>query len=90
VAPVARAREGIAYLTIDVEGYARRAIADLLGVGTPSVYNAAQRGRAASSQWDQLVGRKANKEATSRIRDVPKGFGDVRRMSRTPCAHTGI
>jgi len=31
---------------------AGRAVADLLGVGTPSVYKAAQRGRVTSRQWD--------------------------------------
>jgi hypothetical protein len=55
VAPVARAREGIAYLAIEVEGYVGRTVADLLGVGTPSVYKAAQRGRATSRRWDGLV-----------------------------------
>ncbi|HEX7551615.1 MAG TPA: transposase [Candidatus Methylomirabilis sp.] len=55
VASVARAREGVAYLAIEVEGYAGQAVADLLGVGTPSVYKAAQRGRVTSRQWDRLV-----------------------------------
>jgi putative transposase len=55
VAPVARAREGIAYLAIEVEGYVGRTVADLLGVGTPSAYKAAQRGRATSRRWDGLV-----------------------------------
>jgi REP element-mobilizing transposase RayT len=50
VAPVARAREGVAYLAIEVEGYTGRAVAGLLGVGTPSVYKAAQRGRVTSRQ----------------------------------------
>ena len=59
VVPVARAREGVAYLAIEVEGYAGRAVADLLGVGTPSVYKAAQRGRATSRQWDGLVRQKS-------------------------------
>ncbi len=45
----------LAHLAIDVEGYTGRAVADLLGVGTPSVYKAAQRGRATSRQWDELV-----------------------------------
>jgi transposase len=47
---VARAREGVAYLAIEVEGYTGRAVAGLLGVGTPSVYKAAQRGRVTSRQ----------------------------------------
>jgi putative transposase len=55
IAPVARAREGVAYQAIEMEGYAGRTVADLLGVGTPSVYKAAQRGRATSRQWDRLV-----------------------------------
>ena len=55
LAPVARAREGVAYLAIEVEGYAGRAVADFLGVGTPWVYRAAQRGRVTSRQWVRLV-----------------------------------
>ena len=55
VAPVARAREGVADLAIEVEGYAGRAVVDLLGVGTPSVYKAGQRGRVTSRQWVRLV-----------------------------------
>jgi len=55
VAPVARARERVAYLAIEVEGYAGRAVADVLGVGTPSVYKAVHRGRVTSRQWDRPV-----------------------------------
>jgi len=46
-AAVARAREGIAYLALEVEGYAGRTVADALGVNAPSIYRAAQRGRGA-------------------------------------------
>ena len=56
---MARARERVACLAIEVEGYAGRAVADLLSVGTPSVYKAAQRGRVTSRQWDRLVRQKS-------------------------------
>ena len=59
VVPVARVREGVASLAIAGEGYAGRAVADLLGVGTPSVYKAAHRGRAMSRQWERLVRQKS-------------------------------
>jgi REP element-mobilizing transposase RayT len=52
---VARAREGIAYLALEREGYPGRAVADMLGVHPASVYKAAQRGRAAHRQWDRLI-----------------------------------
>jgi hypothetical protein len=54
-AAVARAREGIAYLALEVEGYTGRTVADVLGVHPPSVYRAAQRGRAAHRQWDRMI-----------------------------------
>ncbi len=53
-AAVARAREGIAYLAVEVEGYSGRTVADMLGVHPPSIYRAAQRGRAAHRRWDRL------------------------------------
>jgi len=54
VARVARAREGIACLALEGKGYAGRVVAGLLGVGLPSIYKAAQRGRAASDGWNAL------------------------------------
>jgi REP element-mobilizing transposase RayT len=52
---VARAREGIAYLALGVEGYSGRAVAEALGVRPPSVYKAAERGRAAHTRWDRVL-----------------------------------
>jgi hypothetical protein len=54
-ASVARAREGIAYLAIERYGYSGVALRDWLGVGAPSIVKAAQRGRAAHTQWDPLL-----------------------------------
>lgn len=54
-AAVARAREGIAYLALEIEGYTGRTVADVLGVNAPSIYRAAQRGRAAHKQWHRLI-----------------------------------
>jgi len=54
-ASVARAREGIAYLAIEGCGYPGVALRDWLGVGAPSIVKAAQRGRAAHTQWDPLL-----------------------------------
>jgi REP element-mobilizing transposase RayT len=53
---VAHAREGIAYLALEIEGYPGRMLAEPLGVHQPSVYKAAQRGRAAASEWEGLLG----------------------------------
>jgi len=53
----ARAREGIAYLALELEGYSGRAVAEALGVRPPSVYKAAARGRAARTRWDRVLGR---------------------------------
>jgi putative transposase len=53
-AAVARAREGIAYLALEVAGYSGRAVAEALGVRPSSVYRAAQRGHTASQRWDRL------------------------------------
>jgi hypothetical protein len=55
-ASVARAREGIAYLAIDRYGYPAVALREYLGVGAPSIVKAAQRGRAAHTHWDPLLG----------------------------------
>jgi REP element-mobilizing transposase RayT len=54
-ARAARAREGLAYLALEVYGYAGPAVADLLGVRPPAVYRAAQRGRANRGRWDRLL-----------------------------------
>ncbi|HSB72218.1 MAG TPA: hypothetical protein VLT62_23060, partial [Candidatus Methylomirabilis sp.] len=54
-APAARAREGPAYLALEVCGYTGPGVADLLGVRPSAVYRAAQRGRAARGRWEQLL-----------------------------------
>jgi REP element-mobilizing transposase RayT len=54
---LARAREGIAYIAVEVEGYSGRAVAEALGVRPPSVYKAAARGSVARSRWDRVFGR---------------------------------
>jgi len=56
--PVARAREGIAYLCVEVVGHSGRALAPLLGIRPVSVYAAARRGRADRRTWDVLLTRK--------------------------------
>jgi hypothetical protein len=60
---VSRAREGIAYLALELAGYPGRTLAEQLGVHPPSVYKAAQRGRAAASEWDSLARRKSEKRS---------------------------
>jgi hypothetical protein len=60
-ASVARAREGIAYLAIDRYGYPGVALRDWLGVGAPSIGKAAQRGRAAHTHWDPLLGQETKR-----------------------------
>jgi hypothetical protein len=54
-AAVARAREGIAYLALEVAGYTGRAVAEVMGVHSPSVYKAAQRARADRERWQALL-----------------------------------
>ncbi|MBI4736442.1 MAG: transposase [candidate division NC10 bacterium] len=54
-ARAARAREGLAYLALEVYGYPASAVDDLLGVRPPAVYRAAQRGRADRGRWDRLL-----------------------------------
>jgi putative transposase len=54
-ATAARAREGVAYLALEVCGYASTAVADLLGVRPSAVYRAAQRGCANRERWDRLL-----------------------------------
>ena len=53
--PAARAREGVAYLAVEVCGSTAIAIADPLGVRPSAVYRAAQRGKAASARWERLL-----------------------------------
>jgi putative transposase len=62
-ASVAHARAGLAYLAIDRYGYSAVALRDWLGVGAPSIGKAAQRGRAAHTHWDPLLG-----QATKRVK----------------------
>jgi REP-associated tyrosine transposase len=54
-AEVARAREGIAYLAIEVYGYSGASLIHHLGVGAPSIHKAAQRGRAERKRWDEVL-----------------------------------
>jgi hypothetical protein len=53
--PAARAREGVAHLALEVCGYTAIAISDHLGVRPSAVYRAAQRGKATSARWDELL-----------------------------------
>ncbi len=59
---VCRAREGIAYLWIEVLGRSGRPLAAALAVRPQSVYRAAQRGREAGVLWEHLLGRSAKSE----------------------------
>ena len=54
-AAAARAREGLAYLALEVCGYTGSAVADLLGVRPSAVYRAAQRGRVTRERWERLL-----------------------------------
>jgi hypothetical protein len=54
---VSRAREGIAYLCLEVVGHSGRALAPLLGLRPVSVYAAARRGFAERAAWDALLSR---------------------------------
>jgi hypothetical protein len=54
-ATAGRAREGAAYLALEVCGYAGPAVADLLGVWPSAVYRAAQRGCAHQECWGRLL-----------------------------------
>ena len=51
----ARAREGLAYLALEICGYTASAVADLLGVRLSAVYRAAQRGRTARGRWERVL-----------------------------------
>jgi len=54
-AAVCRAREGIAYLGLEVEGYPAPRLVALLGVRPPFIHKAAQRGRAGRERWDHVL-----------------------------------
>ena len=54
-ARAARAREGLAYLALEVCGYTGTAVADLLGVRPSALYRAAQRGYAARGRWERVL-----------------------------------
>ena len=56
---VSRAREGVAYLWVDVLGRSGRRLAGPLGVRPESVYKAAKRGREAAGRWRRLLARLA-------------------------------
>jgi REP element-mobilizing transposase RayT len=53
--PLARAREGIAYLWCGVWGRSGRTLANALGVKAQSVYRAASRGRKDRAEWEGIV-----------------------------------
>ena len=52
---VCRAREGIAYLAVEVGGYPAPRLVPVLGVRPPSICKAAQRGRADRVRWERVV-----------------------------------
>lgn len=52
---VCRAREGIAYLALEVGGYSGARLVSCLGVRLPAVHKAAQRGREARKRWDLVL-----------------------------------
>jgi hypothetical protein len=49
------AREGIAYLALDVEGHPAPRLVALLGVRPPSIHKAAQAGRTSRKRWDPAL-----------------------------------
>ena len=51
-----RARNGIAYLWVEVLGHPGSPLAPVLGVRPQAVYQAVARGRAARTEWDGLLG----------------------------------
>ncbi len=53
---LARARDGLAYLWVEVLGHSGRALAQALALHPVSVYRAARRGRAHRREWDPLAG----------------------------------
>ena len=52
---VARARDGIAYLWLEVWGQSGRAVAEALGVRPQSIYRAAQKGRKERHEWEGIT-----------------------------------
>jgi REP element-mobilizing transposase RayT len=52
---LARARDGLAYLWVEVLGHSGQALARALALHPVSVYRAARRGRARRGEWDRLV-----------------------------------
>lgn len=54
-APVSRARDGIAYLWVEVLGHPGRPLAPLLGARPQAVYQAVTRGRQARARWEGLL-----------------------------------
>ncbi len=54
-ADVTRARNGIAYLWIEVLGHPGRPLAPILGVRPQAVYQAVVRGREARAEWERLL-----------------------------------
>ncbi len=55
-AAVSRARDGIAYLWVEVLGHAGRPLAPVLGVRPQAIYQAVARGRQARAEWERLLG----------------------------------
>jgi len=53
---VVQAREGIAYLWVEVLGRSGRALGSVLGVHPQAVYKAAQRGATDARRWERLLG----------------------------------
>ena len=66
----ARAREGVAYLALEVCGYPGSAVADLLGVRPSAVYRAAQRGRGTRERWEKLLSTGETKKNIRKQRPV--------------------
>ncbi len=56
---LSRAREGVAYLWIEVLGRPGRPLAPVLGVRPESVYKAARRGQAEAERWRAVLGKEA-------------------------------
>ncbi len=54
-AAVTRARDGIAYLWVEVLGHPGRPLAPVLGVRPQADYQAATRGRQGGAQWERLL-----------------------------------
>lgn len=54
-AAVTRARDGIAYLWVEVLGHPGRPLAPVLGVRPQAVYQAVTRGRQGGARWEQIL-----------------------------------